>query len=90
VEQETKDFESAVEDLANTAATRLSGVKVNWSGVTPLNNIVASIGSAQVGTSTVTNSTTQQTINFNQPVQTPAQVARTMRIANTYGLAGKR
>jgi TP901 family phage tail tape measure protein len=90
MEQKTKDFESAVEDLANTAATRLSGVKVNWSGVTPLNNIVASIGSAQVGTSTVTNSTTQQTINFNQPVQTPAQVARTMRIANTYGLAGKR
>lgn len=31
-----------------------------------------------------------QTINFNQPIQTPSQVARTMKRYATYGLAGAR
>ena len=31
-----------------------------------------------------------QTINFNQPVQTPAQTAAMMRRYATYGLAGSR
>ena len=45
----------------------------------------ATVGGAGTGDRAI-----NQTINFNQPIQTPCQVAREMRRYATYGLAGSR
>lgn len=49
----------------------------------------ASSGSASVETAPVTQSHTQN-IYFEQPMQAPDEIARALRIQNTYGLAGAR
>lgn len=47
----------------------------------------ATIGAGQVSAAQSA-AAVYQTINFNQPVQTPAEMARAMRMQNMYGLAG--
>lgn len=49
----------------------------------------ATSGAATVGTAPVTQSHTQN-IYFEQPMQAPDEIARALRIQNTYGLAGAR
>ena len=48
----------------------------------------AMVVAAQAGT--MGSTTNNQTVNFNQPVQSPDQVARAMRMQQRYGLAGRR
>lgn len=56
-------------------------------------SVQSSIGSLVLGAvdagGTVNNSTSNQTINFNAPVQSPDEIARTMRMQQMYGLAGR-
>ena len=50
--------------------------------------VAASVQGALTSRQAVASGTITQEINFNQPVQTPDQVARTMRTYGRYGLAG--
>lgn len=72
------------------------GLVVGFEDIDPMAQIEASIEkgmsamvvAAQAGT--MGSTTNNQTVNFNQPVQSPDQVARAMRMQQRYGLAGRR
>lgn len=72
------------------------GLVVGFDDIDPMAQIEASIEkgmsamvvAAQAGTMGAT--TNNQTVNFNQPVQSPDQIARAMRMQQRYGLAGRR
>ena len=71
------------------------GVAVGWEKNDPMASIERDLG---VGVSRLSvqaqalegagGTTNYQTVNFNQPVESPDQVARTMRLQQRYGLAG--
>lgn len=71
------------------------GVAVGWENNDPMASIERDLG---VGVSRLSvqaqalegagGTTNYQTVNFNQPVESPDQVARTMRLQQRYGLAG--
>lgn len=71
------------------------GVAVGWEKNDPMASIERDMN---VGVSRLTvqaqaiegagGTTSYQTVNFNQPVESPDQVARTMRLQQRYGLAG--
>lgn len=71
------------------------GVAVGFEAADPFAQIsrtvklgAASLSLAAGGSNTY--NTTSQVVNFNQPVQSAAQVARAMRLQQAYGLAGAR
>lgn len=84
------EFEGIGADLAD-------GVVVGFENADPLSQLSASmkggvsianmVTAAQMVPSVTNNN---QTVQFNQPVQSPDQVARTMRMQQRYGLAGRR
>lgn len=71
------------------------GVAVGWEQNDPLSSIESDL---KVGVSKLSvqaqavdgigGTTNNQTINFNQPVESPDQIARAMRLQQRYGLAG--
>ncbi|MBQ9784294.1 MAG: hypothetical protein IJW29_02215 [Clostridia bacterium] len=70
------------------------GVAVGFERYNPFNQISQTLrtGTASLSLAAAGNTynTTTQTVNFNQPMQSAAQVARAMRLNQTYGLAGAR
>ena len=68
------------------------GVAVGFERYNPFNQISQTLrtGTASLAVAGNTYNTTTQTVNFNQPMQSAAQVARAMRLNQTYGLAGAR
>lgn len=73
-----------------------AGIEIGYEQNDPLANIAqslqAGVTKVQASASSAMNfeafGDIQQTINFNQPVETPDQLARTMRMYSHYGLAG--
>lgn len=86
----------AWEKTARSGRMAARGLVVGFEDIDPMAQIEASIEkgmsamvvAAQAGTMGAT--TNNQTVNFNQPVQSPDQVARAMRMQQRYGLAGRR
>lgn len=72
------------------------GLVVGFEGYDPIAQIEASIekGASAMAIAaaagSMSSTTNNQTLNFNQPVQSPDQIARTMRMQQRYGLAGRR
>ena len=71
------------------------GVAVGWEKNDPLSSIerdlnvgVSKLSVQAQAVEGIGGTTNNQTINFNQPVETPDQIARTMRLQQRYGLAG--
>lgn len=71
------------------------GVAVGWEDNDPLSSIerdmkvgVSKLSVQAQAVDGIGVTTNNQTINFNQPVETPDQIARTMRLQQRYGLAG--
>lgn len=71
------------------------GVAVGWEKNDPLSSIerdlnvgVSKLSVQAQAVDGIGGTTNNQTINFNQPVETPDQIARTMRLQQRYGLAG--
>lgn len=71
------------------------GVAVGWEQNDPLSSIerdlnvgVSKLSVQAQAVEGIGATTNNQTINFNQPVETPDQIARTMRLQQRYGLAG--
>lgn len=71
------------------------GVAVGWERNDPMASIERdlSVGVSRLGVQAQAiegagGTTNYQTVNFNQPVESPDQVARTMRLQQRYGLAG--
>lgn len=86
----------AWEKTARSGRMAARGLVVGFEDIDPMAQIEASIEkgmsamvvAAQAGTMGAT--TNNQTVNFNQPVLSPDQIARTMRMQQRYGLAGRR
>lgn len=86
----------AWEKTARSGRMAARGLVVGFEDIDPMAQIEASIEkgmsamvvAAQAGT--MGSTTNNQTVNFNQPVQSPDQVARAMRMQQRYGLAGRR
>lgn len=86
----------AWEKTARSGRAAARGLVVGFEDIDPMAQIEASIEkgmsamvvAAQAGTMGAT--TNNQTVNFNQPVLSPDQIARTMRMQQRYGLAGRR
>lgn len=72
------------------------GIPVGWEKENPLGQIEQSLKAGvnalnfKTAGNTTTNNNHSQVVNFNQPVRSPAQIAREMRMMQTYGLAGAR
>lgn len=71
------------------------GVAVGWEQNDPLSSIerdmkvgVSKLSVQAQAVDGIGGTTNNQTINFNQPVESPDQIARTMRLQQRYGLAG--
>ena len=71
------------------------GVAVGWEKNDPLSSIerdlnvgVSKLSVQAQAVDGIGGTTNNQTINFNQPVESPDQIARTMRLQQRYGLAG--
>lgn len=71
------------------------GVAVGWEKNDPLSYIerdmkvgVSKLSVQAQAVDGIGGTTNNQTINFNQPVESPDQIARTMRLQQRYGLAG--
>lgn len=71
------------------------GVAVGWEQNDPLSSIerdmkvgVSRLSVQAQAVDGIGGTTNNQTINFNQPVESPDQIARTMRLQQRYGLAG--
>lgn len=71
------------------------GVAVGWEKNDPLSSIerdlnvgVSKLRVQAQAVDGICGTTNNQTINFNQPVESPDQIARTMRLQQRYGLAG--
>lgn len=71
------------------------GVAVGWERNDPMASIERDLGAgvSRLGVQAQAlegagGTTNYQTVNFNQPVESPDQVARTMRLQQRYGLAG--
>lgn len=71
------------------------GVAVGWEKNDPMASIERDLGAGVSRLSVraqalegAGGTTSYQTVNFNQPVESPDQVARTMRLQQRYGLAG--
>lgn len=71
------------------------GVAVGWEQNDPLSSIerdmkvgVSKLSVQAQAVEGIGGTTNNQTINFNQPVESPDQIARTMRLQQRYGLAG--
>ena len=71
------------------------GVAVGWEKNDPLSSIerdmkvgVSKLSLQAQAVEGIGGTTNNQTINFNQPVESPDQIARTMRLQQRYGLAG--
>nr|DAM29445.1 MAG TPA: minor tail protein [Caudoviricetes sp.] len=71
------------------------GVAVGWEQNDPLSSIerdmkvgVSKLSVQAQAVDGIGATTNNQTINFNQPVESPDQIARTMRLQQRYGLAG--
>lgn len=71
------------------------GVAVGWEQNDPLSSIerdlnvgVSKLSVQAQAVEGIGATTNNQTINFNQPVESPDQIARTMRLQQRYGLAG--
>lgn len=71
------------------------GIVIGFESEDPGSQIMASIEKgisavslAATSGSAVYNNTNNQTLNFNQPIQSPDEVARMMRMQQRYGLAG--
>lgn len=88
IEDDTDELVDAAEDMAGRA---VDGVRV---GVSAGARVAASGAASQVGAIASYSSAAaprvvvDQQVNFNQPVQTPDQTARAMRMYGHYGLAG--
>lgn len=89
--------EAAHDELDGIGADIADSIVVDFLDVDPMAQLTASIKGgvsvAQMVTAasmvpSVTNNT--QTVQFNQPVQSPDEIARTMRMQQRYGLAGRR
>ena len=86
----------AWETTTKSGRAAARGLVVGFEDIDPMAQIEASIEkgmsamvvAAQAGT--MGSTTNNQTVNFNQPVQSPDQVARAMRMQQRYGLAGRR
>lgn len=86
----------AWDTTARSGRAAARGLVVGFEDIDPMAQIEASIEkgmsamvvAAQAGT--MGSTTNNQTVNFNQPVQSPDQVARAMRMQQRYGLAGRR
>lgn len=71
------------------------GVAVGWEQNDPLSSIerdmkvgVSKLSVQAQAVDGIGSTTNNQTINFNQPVESPDQIARAMRLQQRYGLAG--
>ena len=88
---------AATEDAAAQAAAALADVKAAFGGVAvdaggfDLTPVGATVNRVQVQAAQqqAAATTVNQTVNFNQPVSSPDEVARTMRLQQSYGLAGQ-
>ena len=88
---------AATEDVAARAAAALADVKAAFGGVAvdaggfDLAPVGATVNRVQVQAAQqqAAATTVNQTVNFNQPVSSPDEVARTMRLQQSYGLAGQ-
>lgn len=98
------DVRDAAEEVVDAARGVFDGVGseiadaivVDFNDADPMAQLMASVkGGISVANMVVaaqaapTNNSYRQTVNFNQPVQSPDQIARTMRMQQRYGLAGR-
>ena len=81
------DFAKSIEEATPTAMGAVEGavarVRGAFDGISVTPTVQAAPWQASLDTAPV-----HQTVNFNQPVETPDQLARTMRMQARYGLAG--
>lgn len=91
----TEGFAKGIADkikVAKAAVSELADISVNADyPTTPVAPVAGLISRAVRGASGLVadnSSTVNQTINFNQPVTTPAETARALKMQATYGLAG--
>lgn len=77
----------AMEDMGSRA---VGGLVVGGAGGSggPLPGVAASVRGSQASRASAQGWAVSQTINFNQPVPTPDETARVMRMYGRYGLAG--
>lgn len=98
------DVRDAADEVVDAARGVFDGVGseiadaivVDFNDADPMAQLMASVkGGISVANMVVaaqaapTNNSYRQTVNFNQPVQSPDQIARTMRMQQRYGLAGR-
>lgn len=91
----TEGFAKGIADkikVAKAAVSELADIPINADyPTTPVAPVAGLISRAVRGASGLVadnSSTVNQTINFNQPVTTPAETARALKMQATYGLAG--
>ena len=88
IDDEAHVVTEAMEDMGERA---VGGVVVSGalgSGSPAAAGVAASVGGSHASRQSSALGVVSQTINFNQPVQTPDQTARVMRMYGHYGLAG--
>lgn len=88
IDDEAHVVTEAMEDMGERA---VGGVVVSGalgSGSAAATGVAASVGGSHASRQPSSLGVVSQTINFNQPVQTPDQTARVMRVYGHYGLAG--